>query len=326
MLMLSKQILLASLVNIQGVALSLHYESPEKGMVFDTMVDELAQVGASDVSIVVQWSQADVRAIKIEPHETESPTDEVVRRVIRRAKKAGLRVTVFPILWVEKRALGEWRGTLKPVNEEAWWAAYRRFIIHYAYMAKEEGVFAMSVGSELASMEGYRSRWEKLVRSVRGIFSGRIMYSANWDHYEEVSFWDSVDIAGLTGYYRLTERKDASVAELMASWSRIRTVLLDWQKRVGKPFIFTELGYPSLDGAAVDPWNYSADSPLDLEEQRRCFEAFVRVWSGTNALSGVFFWNWWGPSDGQNRWYTLKGKPALAWVQKWLDGKGKVKP
>ena len=88
-------VLLASIVQIHGVALSLHYEDPAKGMFFDKMVNEISEAGATDISIVVQWSQPDVRADRIEPHERETPPDKTVRTVIRTAKSLGLRVTLF---------------------------------------------------------------------------------------------------------------------------------------------------------------------------------------------------------------------------------------
>ena len=32
--------------------------------------------------------------------------------------------------------------------------------------------------------------------------------------------------------------------------------------------------------------------PVDLEEQRRAYQAFVEAWRGVDALGGVFFWIW----------------------------------
>ena len=44
--------------------------------------------------------------------------------------------------------------------------------------------------------------------------------------------------------------------------------------------IFTELGYRSRAGATAAPWDESAGGTPDLEEQRRAFAAFRRVWTG----------------------------------------------
>lgn len=302
---------------IDGMALSPHYEFPDLGLTFDRMVDEIAEIGATHVSVVVQWSQADVAATEIAPHPKETQDDKVVRAIVRRARAKGLAVMVFPILWVEKRELGQWRGTLKPADEDAWWRSYRRFVLHYADLAAEEGAALFSVGSELASLEHRADRWRALIAEVRARFPGRLLYSANWDHYEAVPFWGELDYIGLTGYYRLTEGHDPSQHELTQAWIGIRNRLTSWRQGIGRPLLFTELGYPSIEGAARSPWDYTGARPADPEAQRRCYEAFLQAWRDEPALAGVFFWNWWGPGGLQDTWYTLKGKPALEVVRRW---------
>lgn len=310
---------------LDGIALSLYYEGPGADLTYEAMVDRVAAAGAPAVSIVVQWAQPDVLASEVRPHPTETTPDAELRRVIRHARQRGLRVLLFPILWVEKRAIGQWRGTLKPADPERWWASYGRFIDHYARLAAAEGVEALSVGSEFASLEGETARWHGVIDRTRAVFGGQLIYSANWDHYREVTFWDRLDAIGLTGYYRLTESREPTLDELTGAWARIRAELLAWRATVGKPLIFTELGYPSADGAAFSPWDYTGTRTLDLEEQRLCFEAFAAVWSGTSELVGVFFWNGWGPTDGANTWYTFWGKPAEAVIRRWFaDGDRKT--
>lgn len=151
---------------------------------------------------------------------------------------------------------------------------------------------------------------------MRGLFPGQVVYSANWDHYEHVPFWDALDLIGLTGYHRLTQVQPPSQpteAELVDSWARIRTVLLDWQANhhPGRPLVFTEVGYPSIDGAAYRPWEYTLGGTVDLEEQRRCWAAFAAAWAGEGRLAGFFAWNWWGVGGSDDANYTPRGKPAL---------------
>lgn len=307
---------------INGIALTPHYESRAEGLTFDRMVDEIAQTGASHISVVVQWSMAHIGEVHIGPHHKETQDEAVVRRIIRRARARGLKVMVFPILWIDQRAKGEWRGTLAPYDREAWWASYRAFIVHFADLAAAERADLFSVGSELATMEADEVQWRSLIATVRARFSGRLLYSANWDHYDAVPFWDALDLVGLTGYYRLadTTELDPSLERLVRSWRAIRDRLVRFRAAVGRPLIITELGYPSLDGSAHSPWDYTAGRAVDLEEQRRCFEAFSTVWRDEPALSGVFFWNWWGPGGPTDGWYTLKGKPAEQVVRRWIQG------
>ena len=183
-----------------------------------------------------------------------------------------------------------------------------------ARLAQREGVSILSVGSELSSLEQELGRWRALITQIRTEYSGSLIYSANWDHFQHVPFWALLDYVGISGYFELTKDSKATSEELTNAWWKIRTVILDWLSQYTRPLIFTELGYPSRDGGAVYPWDYTRKAVIDLEEQRRALAAFKAVWATEERLHGVYFWNWWGPDDGRNSWYTIPGKPGLSEV------------
>ena len=295
-----------------GAALSLHFEIPELGMRYHTLLKEIKQEGFSHVSLIVHWGQEDIYSSEITPHSKETIPDSKLKKVIQRAHQLGLKVLLFPILWIEKRKMGQWRGTLSPQHLNSWWASYLRFIDHYATLAAEENVEVFSVGSELSSLEYDHVRWNTLIDHVRQKYNGALIYSANWDHFSEVSFWHTVDYIGLTAYYELSTNVDAPLKELISAWQMIRTQLYDWLEThsPNKGVVFTELGYPSQQGGAARPWHYTSSQQIDLEEQRRAYEAFRHVWQFDQKLEGVFFWNWWGLGGIHDTWYTIRGKPA----------------
>jgi len=323
-ILLSIIVALASPARWNGVAVTPYSEEPSRGLRFTGMVDEIAELGATHVSIVVQWSQNNVESHHIAPHPKETQDEGVVRAMIRRAHARGLRVMLFPILWLEQRGPGRWRGTLRPPNPAQWWGSYRAFIFHFAELARSEAVDVFSVGSELASMEVDEARWRALIGDVRKRFPGRLTYSANWDHYEGVAFWDALDVIGMTGYHRLTPEpavEPPAEERLRAAWTSVRTALLSWRDRhwPGRRLLFTELGYPSLKGAAYHPWEYTLGGEVDLEEQRRCYAAFADVWRDEPSLAGVFFWNFWGHGGPLDSDYTPRGKPALDVVRRFFE-------
>jgi hypothetical protein len=90
----------------------------------------------------------------------------------------------------------------------------------------------------------------------------------------------------------------------------------------GRPIVFTEVGYRSIAGAAAAPWDETIAGTVDLEEQRRCYEAFRRVWQPAPAdvLAGVYFWNYYGFGGPTSRSYTPRGKPALLELRRWYRG------
>ena len=57
----------------KGVALGLHFQDPEAS--YEGYLWEIARTGADTVSLVVSWSQADVRATELAPKPGETPPD-----------------------------------------------------------------------------------------------------------------------------------------------------------------------------------------------------------------------------------------------------------
>ncbi|HEY3359123.1 MAG TPA: hypothetical protein VGQ83_38090 [Polyangia bacterium] len=307
---------------VRGMALGLYANDP--GML-KPMLREIKETGAEYVSFVVSWHQQNIWSAGPEPNPKSTISDQLVVDLIKEAHRLGMRVFLFPIVDVEDRKIGEWRGTLKPPNLEEWFRRYDKFILHYASLAAKHRVDLFSVGSELIAFEGMRQRWVGIIERVRRLYPGPLIYSANWDHYKPVTFWDRLDYVGLTGYYQLAEKPNAPLETLRASWRKVREELVPWAKTVGRPVVFTEIGYTSQVGTATHPWDYTRPDPVDLEEQYRCYRAVYDVWRGEKWLGGIFFWNWFGAGGPKDNYYTPKGKPAERVIREWYQGHGSKK-
>jgi hypothetical protein len=299
------------------MALGMYPDGGREPSRFDAMIDEIAALGATHVALVVTWAQSDVHATGIAPG-PETIDDPTLRHAIAHAHQRGLKVLVFPILTVRKLAPGQWRGTIQPRDVDAWWLSYERFILHYAAIAARTRVASLVIGSELGSTQSWTYRWYHLISGVERVYDGVLLYSANWDHYEAVSFWRRLDAIGVTGYFELTGDKDAGEAELGTAWIRARDALLAFAQKHRKPLWITEVGYTSVDGTATRPWDYEMKGAIDMEEQRRCYAAFMAAWGGVDALAAVFFWNWYGKGGARDRGYTPKGKPAGTLLERWF--------
>jgi hypothetical protein len=302
----------------RGVALGLYWREPWRD--YAEPLREIAALGADTVSLVVTWAQEHTRSIEIGRDEEETRPDGVVVDAIADAHAAGLRVMLFPILKVRTRGPGEWRGTIAPEDVEAWFESYTAFLLHYARLAEAQGVAAFSVGSELGSMERYEGHWRAALARVREVFSGEVLYSANWDHYHRTPFWDAVDRIGLTAYYELTGSLEArpDTAALAKAWAPIQAELVRFSRAQGRPFLFTEVGYYSQAGTAWHPWDYTRTGAVDLEAQLLCYRAFYEVWRDVPELTGVFFWHWWGEGGPEDGSYNPRGKPAEEVIRFWF--------
>ena len=307
----------------KGIALGLFAEDP--GWSYRPLLDEIAATGADHVELVVAWYQDDVAAITVGEHPRFTVPEPALKRAIRDARAAGLGVLLFPIvrLTVQHRS-DEWRGTLAPRDRAAWFASYGAKLTQLAQLAAEEKVTALSIGSELSSLDGAadHAAWVALVAEVRRRFSGRLTYSGNWDHFREVAIYDLVDRIGLCGYFPLAERGAAArtVDDLARTWRDLRAELERFAQKKQRPLLFTEIGYLSQQGSAAWPWDEGATQRLDLDEQRRCYAAFCQVWRDAPAdiLAGVYFWNWYGWGGANSRGYTPRGKPATDEIRRFF--------
>ena len=121
--------------------------------VLKPMLREIKETGAEYVSFVVSWHQQNIWSAGPEPNSKSTISDQLVVDLIKEAHRLGLRVFLFPIIDVEDRKVGEWRGTLKPPNLEEWFRRYDKFILHYAVLAAKHRVDLFSVGSELIAFD-----------------------------------------------------------------------------------------------------------------------------------------------------------------------------
>lgn len=303
-------------LSMRGMALPLHSLDP--GYDYGPALAELPGLGATHVAIFVNLWQPEATSPTPARHPLRTPADRVLRRVISDARARGLEVAFIPSLQLERAGPRDWRGSLRPPSWERWFQGYGRELLHWARLAEDEGVSLLAVGSELSTADGEEARWRELIRDVRAEFSGELTYSANWDHFDQVRFWDALDYVGLSAYFELTTSSDPTPEELQGAWRRQRGALATWRHQRGlrQPFVLLEVGYASLDGAAAQPWNYTLDTRVDLDEQRLCYEAFAEAWKDApELLAGAFFYEWWGEGGRRDRTYTPRGKPALEVVK-----------
>ncbi len=287
------------------------------------MLEEIAGLGANTVLLSVAGHMEHATSQSIYRDLTKIPPPDDFKTIIARARDLGLKVIIMPIVLLRNPRGSEWRGVIEPPDWDEWWDEYREFILFFADIAREGHADALIVGSELVSTEKQTSRWLALIDAVRPRFhGGKLGYSANWDHYRPVEFWDALDFIGMTSYYTLADKKNPTVEEIVAKWEPIRKDILAWQRRIGKPILMTEVGWCSQEGAGQAPWNYYQNQVATAaghEEQRRLYEAFIRVWSDTPELMGVIWWEWSTTPGGPDDFgYTPKGKPAEELLRRWF--------
>lgn len=305
----------------RGISLQLH--SPYKSHPYEQYIREIAQTGANTVCLVVHGFQDNSSSSSIFIDLRKSPAVPRVRELIDFAHNLHLRVVLMPIVLLERPRNNEWRGKISPDSWDDWWIEYEEYLLHYVWIAEATGVEVFMVGSELISTEKQTDRWRKLIARLRESYQGLLSYSANWDHYRVPQWWKDLDMIGMTTYYDLTGGKEPTLERLVDAWKPIRQEILDWQKQIGRPILFTEVGWPNQETCAQYPWNYyAADNKPDPEAQKNCFEAFFQTFAGRDEVAGFLVWEWRnypqqkiGPDDTS---YIPCGKPAMEIIRKYF--------
>jgi hypothetical protein len=310
---------------MRGMALQL--QSGDDGPDFEKYVREIAATGANSICMVVAASQQNCGSSSIFMDVRKTPSAKRMKGLIDLSHELGMKVILMPIVLLENARTDEWRGKIDPTVDkntwDDWWENYTNYIMYYAYLANQAKVDVFMVGSELVSTEKQTDRWVKLIEQVRGAYSGYLSYSSNWDHYKPVKFWDKLDIVGMTTYYDLCGDKTPTLDVMLESWKDIRKELLEWQATIGRPILFTEVGWPNQETAAKYPWDYyrATDKPAP-ELQKMCFDSFFKTWADEKAMAGYIVWEWrnWDmPTDPRHDTsFCPMDKPALGLIKEYF--------
>lgn len=304
--------------HVAGVSLGLFASDPDYD--YSAMLRELTERGATDVLVVVPLSQADVRSVGMSLAVGASPSPDTIERTLLEAGNLGLRVGVMPIVQLRSRENGEWRGVLVPeLGASAWFHEYEEQLLPLADAAERHGASRFVIGSELNSLESYEGQWSALIQRVRTRFSGTLTYSANWDHYEEVSFWPLLDEIAISAYFPTASVAGARPTEREASdvWRAELRELNRFSASHALPLVLSEVGFPAHADAAAFPWDETREAPVDVHLQAGLLRAFCAAYSDAG-VDGFYVWNWFGAGGPRDPGYSLRGKPAAAELSRCL--------
>lgn len=308
---------------IRGFALPTYTELP--GLSYAQMLKRIASIGATHVSVVTSWDQQTIYHNRIGPNRDTTPSDAVLGAVIDDAHALGLKTLVFPIIHVERRDEGEWRGRLAPTHLERWRESYRAFILHHADLAARHNAEILSVGSELSSQESDTEFWTTLIADVRARFGGKLIYSANWDHYTHPKFWGELDYVGVSSYFEVARRNDEPIFRVTERWTQHSRQMTEFAASTTKPLLLTEVGYPAIDSAAVKPWDYTARTPPNPNAQLAAFQSLATAWGAyandPGVFAGLFVWHGWGHGGPDDISYPIWGKSSEKLIQRWYEAR-----
>jgi hypothetical protein len=291
-------------ITIGPIESSLHpgrgYGSPA----FERGLDEAVRLGATWISLTPFGRAWDLKATGIDKT-FELPfaeNQQGLLRAVRQAHARGLKVLLVPHLWVES---GGWRGEFDPEGAEGWRSfaeSYRGFVLEWARFATRARIDMFAVGVELRSWvtTTHAPSFVPIVRDVRAVYAGPLTYAANWDDVEQTVILGEIDVIGVNAFYPLTDKTQASDAELyrggLEVGKKVKALAELWQK----PVIFNEFGYTARPDPALRPWewpDHMRDVKVDARAQAAAYRGLLRGMLEAPELRGGFVWRLYADPD-----------------------------
>jgi hypothetical protein len=246
-------------------------------------------------------------------------------RPIAEAHALGMKILIKPHIayWGSQWS---WRGEIAlpdPTARARFFADYERWMARLAVASR--GADAFAVGTELDKTIQHEAEWRRIIATVRAGYEGPLTYAANWTDYQRVPFWDALDAIGVQAYFPLVPGAGddggvPSEAQLDAGWSRVMKDLRATSERVGRPVVFTELGYNRSSKAAAEPWKYDVGGPRAEEVQARCLSAAIRAMDAEPSVVGAFLWKWF-PGSAQPHDFSASAPHMRAIIQSEWGGR-----
>ncbi|WKV13941.1 glycoside hydrolase family 113 [Marivirga harenae] len=246
---------------------------------------------------------------------------EGVIETIQMARSMGLKIMLKPHLWVGGQG---WAGDLEFESDSLWHLfeeQYSLYIEAYIEIADSMNVEIFCIGTEIRkSTQSRNDFWLELILKCRKNYKGKLTYAANWDEYENIQFWDQLDLVGIDAYFPLSTEKKPTKEQLISAWLQPKEEIEKVSKKFNKPIIFTEYGYESIDYNTMGHWMLSKDSlNINFENQRIAFEALYESFNSEKWWQGGFIWKWhlhsFKNSNRSFKAYTPQSKPALKSIE-----------
>ena len=290
-------------------------------------IQDIRDLGASWIAIIPQ-SLVDRETLKIEDDDQKycwSQRNLGAIASILEAKKLGFRVLLKPHIVLDKTQGVEdrikkatWRGEIECSTSTDWRILernYSEYILEYARIANSMEVEMFCIGTELKKFATKRNAyWKQLISEVRSVYSGAICYSANWDEYSDIQFWNDVDYIGMNSYFPISEERIPEVNGIISSWKKILEKIKKFAEQENKKVLITEMGYRNVLYAGREPWlhNKGLDRRCD-QAQVNLYKAFLNSIKTQKWIIGFFQWEWNHiPYEPDNTDFSIQNKPAYS--------------
>jgi len=301
----------ASATAVRGVALTEWSRDAYSSGSARSAITRISSLASTHLMILSTAYQDTRASSALEVDSSLTPSEASLRDAAAAAASEGLLLAIKPHVDVRD---GTGRSLIDPDDPSRWFESYRQYLLRLADLAESVGAVQFVIGTELAATLKHEDQWSRTISMVRSRFSGAITYAASWDEAALVPFWDEVDLVGIDAYFPITIRRDAGRFEILSGWQLWLDRLERLHRRAGKPVLLTEIGYRSIDGAGMAPYDFRPEGRVDAAEQADLYWGAIQAFGDLDWVVGMYWWNVRpaGPIGADNTEYSPLGKPAEA--------------
>jgi VCBS repeat-containing protein len=290
---------------INGVAYDGWWQGSYSSLESRQTLDQIVDLRADSISIkgnAVSIATPTSYEVTIDPDRFAEEREAVID-----AQQRGLSILLKPHLAVGD---GSWSGDARPADMAQFFAGYKTMLLQYAALAQEFNLASLSVGNEIDALTGpaYRDYWVDIIGSVRSVYSGELTYASGYNlTASTVSFADQLDYIGINAYVPLATTADPTYDQIVKGWTEPPVNAADralfhglsavdyyhqLSTTLGKPVVFTEIGYNSGSRAAISPGDSSNAGTPDQALQADLYKALFDVWGAeSDWMHGAYLWN-----------------------------------
>jgi len=288
---------------------------------------KLKETGSEWIALSFWTWQESIHSTEISFDYGYTVRDKDIEFSVKTAKELGLKVCLKPVVNSKD---GIWRAHIGFPEEtganvywDKWFVSYTNFILHYAVLAEELGCEMFCIGCEMVKTEPQEAHWRNLIKRVREVYSGPIIYNANHGSEEGIEWFDAVDVIGTSAYYPVGNEPGDSEENMLANWLKTKDRFERLHQKFGKQIVFMEIGCRSAHGCSTMPWDFEhRDLPFDEEEQANFYSSVMKAFWDEPWFSGFFWWDWSTKlypieKAKENRGFDIYGKKAEQILREW---------
>ncbi len=214
------------------------------------------------------------------------------------ASKPSYQYIIEPYPWIDHGNVPE--TDLNPLDKAAWFASWQAAVTSLA--GHFPNAWGLYVASNLVKLEDQSASWISLVKHLRGVYHGKIIYrtqwwaTAAWAPETVAAYQDKlanplfgvVDVIAIAAYFELSEAIAPSVTDIKNAlrattvFNRQQDVyaeVMALNTRWHKPIFFGELSCPSLDFGAQNPWDPAVSTNHNAEIQKNYLTAYLETFA-----------------------------------------------